>query len=228
LKGSGIRNAAKEHGYVYTSEAPYEVLANNYIDYKDIRRLHILEDVFNVTYNSGRFSATLRLLTDAIFKQDAFRLFCSLAAYWEQQEMDMVSHSPKAVYNFVSDYCCSAYPAHAGIILNFLKFDALYNDDKKVRPEFLPWSDNDMLTKDNISRFWRDEKLVKYYLPDFKFTSWREVNQNYHIESFSINIPHYLKTGEILHQDTLLLFDYRSAKPTYMHISLAGGHRNAL
>ena len=226
LKGSGIRKNAESHGYVYTEEAPYEVLANSYMAYSEIREMHIIEDVFNLTYNSGRFTATLRFLVDDLHNKDAFKLFALLAEYWERLEMDMVSHAPKAIYSFIYSFCVSYYPRLADTILVFLKFDSLCHDDKKVRPEFLPW--NDKPTKDSINRFWHDEDLVKTYLPDFHFTSWREVNQNYHIEYFSIDVSYYLETGEILRQDTMLLFDFRQPKPVYRRISLKGVNEDAL
>ena len=110
LKGSGLRNAAADHDYVYSDDAPYEVLGNRYLGYSEIRELHVIEDVFNLTYNSGRFQTTLKWMIETFFCGSAFTYYQKLGAFWQQEEMTMLSHGPKAIYEFLFKYCCEASP----------------------------------------------------------------------------------------------------------------------
>lgn len=216
LKGSGLRNAATDHDYVYSDDAPYEVLGNRYLDYSEIRELHVIEEVFNLTYNSGRFQTTLQWMIETLFGGNAFAYYQKLSCFWQQEEMNMLSHGPKAIYAFLLDYCREAFPSYISTCLEMLKFDALMADGGTLRPEFLPWNypENEL----KIGGFWRDEVVVRHYLPDYHFTSWREIKRNYQIELFAIDLPDYLQTGIVKECRTMLLFDYRLAKPSWSRL----------
>ena len=62
LHGSGLRSRAAEFGYVFTTESPYEVLANDWISYTELLQLKVIEDLLECYYNSGRFRHTFRYL----------------------------------------------------------------------------------------------------------------------------------------------------------------------
>lgn len=203
LKGSGIRRQAADHGYAYMDGAPYEVLANNYISYGDIRRLKIIEEVLNQTYNSGRFAATLEWLA-AAWDGDTFALYEALAAYWEERDLHLTTHSGKALARILADFCRTVRPAIATTCLEFLKFDALLTDKGAVRPEFLPWDDEKWQAAKTA--FWRDAATVRKYLPDYAFASWRDVKNKYHLEVFAADLPAWLASGQMNNRLTAVLF----------------------
>lgn len=62
LPGTVMDREQERHGVVHMAEPPYEVLATRYISYKEIRFLKIMEEVFDLTANSGRFPFTLNYL----------------------------------------------------------------------------------------------------------------------------------------------------------------------
>jgi hypothetical protein len=70
----------------------------------------------------------------------------------------------------------------------------------------MPW--NYPVMEQEINDFWRDEAGVGHYLTNYRFTSWRDIKRHYQVELFTINIPEYLRTGNIVQQNTTLLFDY--------------------
>jgi hypothetical protein len=220
LKGSGVRRSEQLHDYVYTDSAPYEVLANRYLSYGEVRGLQFLEEVFNLTYNSNRFHTALNWLIKTVFAGNAFSLYHALSSYWEQQEMNLLSHSPKAMYGFLIQFCQESFPEQLTIFFELLKFDALTSDNGTIRPEFLPW--NYPAMEQDISAFWRDEAWAGNYLPNYRFTSWREVKRSYQVELFRINIPEYLQTGQIVQQNTTLLFDYHRGGAWALLPSLRG------
>ncbi|HEY3424537.1 MAG TPA: DUF4080 domain-containing protein, partial [Negativicutes bacterium] len=206
LKGSGIRERAADHEYVYMNIAPYEVLANQDLPYEDVRRLKIFEEMFNQVYNSGRFRQALSFIIQ-ITGGNAFAFYHKLVTYWEERQYHVVAHTSKAVYRYLLDFCLVQYPCVVEEFQEFLKWGALVSEKGAVQPEFLPW--NQEKWADEKTQFWRNASLVRRYLPDYKFTTWREIKKNHHIEVFAIDIPNYLsQAGVINKQYTPVLFSY--------------------
>lgn len=223
LKGSGIRQNAAEHGYIYMETAPYEVLSNKYMDYADVRHLKILEEVFEQVYNSGRFTYSLAWLID-IAGGGAFRFYSQLAHYWEQREYHLVAHSGKTLYRHMAEFCKAFYPQAASRYYELLKFDALMTENGAVRPEFLPWNQTGQAADDKWAdyktAFWRDAERVRRYLPDYTFTTWRDIKKAYHLEVFPIDIPGYIDgTAGLVSREVAVLFSYQDAKPSYQVIN---------
>lgn len=207
LKGSGIRRGAEEHNYVFADFAPYEVLQNNYMNYREIRKLQILEEVFNQTYNSGRYEYTLRLLVELEDNQP-FALFEALTLYWEERNLHRMAHSAKSVTAYVVEFCRSRYSEQMDLVEELLKFDALVSEGGKLRPEFLPW--NQEVWQAQINNFWRNEAIVRSYLPEYTFTTWRELKRLYHIEVFSsAAMQRIVPNHMLIENQTAVLFDYR-------------------
>lgn len=223
LKGSGIRQSSVDHGYVYMDGAPYEVLANNYMGYGQVRKLKILEEVFEQVYNSGRFQYSLPWFI-ALNGGGAFDFYYQLACYWEQHGYHLVAHSAKTLYRQMADFCSDFYPQVLGEYLEFLKFDALMSEQGMVRAEFLPWNQINQASADKWAdaktAFWRDSERVRRYLPDYEFTTWRDIKKQYHIEVFTINIPSYLNgTENLAKREVAVLFSYQKIKPFYQVIN---------
>lgn len=210
LKGSGIRDKAAGHGYVFMDGAPYEVLSNNYLTYGEIRRLKIIEELFNQVYNSGRFATTLQWLA-AGWGGDAFRLYEDMAAWWEERDLHLVAHAAKTVHRFIGDFCRDARPDLAADCVQFQKFDAIVHG--------LPWDgETHEATK---TAFWRDEATVDKYLPGYTFTSWREVKRNHHLEVFDLDIPAWLASGDLVRRPTAVLFSRRPGDPPWQTVAAA-------
>ncbi|HWR41582.1 B12-binding domain-containing radical SAM protein [Sporomusa sp.] len=223
LKGSGIRQSAAGHGYIYMDSAPYEVLANNYLDYGQIRQLKIFEEVFEQVYNSARFKYSLPWFI-ALSGNGAFNFYYKLACYWEQQGYHLVAHSAKTLYKHMAEFCAAFYPDNEQKYQELLKFDALMSEHGAVRPEFLPWNQMNQAATDKWAEcktaFWRDSARVRRYLPDFTFTTWRDLKKTFHVEVFSVDIPAYLEGADNLeNREVAVLFSYKNAKLTYQVIN---------
>ncbi len=225
LKGSGLRERADDHGYVFMDGAPYEVLGNDYIAYGEIRRLKIFEAMFDQLYNSGRFPATLDWLAAAW--GDAFAFYEALAGFWEGHDLHLAAHSAKTAARQLAAFCREARPALAEDCRQLLKFDVLSSGREAGRPEFLPWDGEGLEEAKNA--FWRDETAVRRYLPDYAFTSWREVKKSYHIETFPFDLPAWRAGGELDRRPVAVLFSYRAGDPPWQALDPAdfpaGGDR---
>lgn len=206
LKGSGIRKSAAKHGYQFTGYAPYEVLQNNYMSYDEIRRLHLLEDIFDHVFNSGRFVTTITWLTEKN-GGNAFHLFEKLTAYWENHGLHRMAHSPKSIIRYVWDFCQLHYPQESTLFEQLLKFDALTGVKGTLRPEFLPWNGEEWTEEKN--QFWRNDQIVRQYIENYTFTTWRELKRLYHIEVFPAYVlARFARLSEDCGQDVPVLFEY--------------------
>lgn len=205
LKGAGVRENADVYEYVFLDHAPYEILSNNCLTYGEVRKLKILEEVFNQTYNAGRFKSTLQFLI-TLHNGDAFAFYHDLATYWEERGLHLVAHSSKSLYKYLLNYCQVYHEQEVDIVQEFLKFDALMSEKGAIRPEVLSW--NKETWAKNKGAFWSNHEQVRKYLPDYTFTTWRDINKKYHIEVFSIDIPEYLQSGQILREEIPMLFSY--------------------
>jgi radical SAM superfamily enzyme YgiQ (UPF0313 family) len=217
LKGAGLRNIANECGYVFLDEAPYEVLSNDSLTYGEVRKLKILEEVFNQVYNTGRFKYTLEFLI-RLRGGNAFKFYHDLSTYWEEKHLHLVAHSSKSIYKYLYDFCSIYHEQEISICQEFLKFDALMGEKGAIQPEFLSWNQEQWLEEKN--EFWREKDVVRNYISDYTFTTWRDIKKKYRIEVFSINIIEYIKhPGQIVYQETPILFSYCEDTTIYQPIA---------
>jgi len=216
LKGAAIRIDADQYNYIFLDYAPYEVLANDCLTYGDVRKLKILEEVFNQIYNTGRFKYTLQFLIP-LHGDSAFSFYHDLATYWEKRELHLVAHSSKSLYKYLVDFCQVHHAQEVDLAHEFLKFDALMSEKGTVRPEVLSW--NKEIWAKERGAFWSSQEKVRNYLPDYTFTNWRDINKKHHIEVFSIDILEYLQSGTITRVDTPVLFSYMQDATTYQPLA---------
>ena len=215
LKGAAMMDLAAKHGYVYMQQAPYQVLANNYLNYGQIRWLHTFEDVFERYYNAGRFGKTIAYLIKAS-GGNAFAFYSALTDFWEQRGLHLVAHTTKSLYRYLLEFSREQYPQAARIASELLKLDALLSDGGSIRPECLDWNEDQYQSA--TAAFWRGGGAERY-IENYVFTNWRQLHRQYHIEVFSFDME-ALAGGQSISHETALLFDYTAAKAAYQVIEL--------
>ncbi|MEA2098763.1 MAG: DUF4080 domain-containing protein [Campylobacterota bacterium] len=62
LSGTFINRHDKEHGMVYSDMPPYDILKNNQLSFNDIQIMKRFARFWDLTYNSGNFKNSLKLL----------------------------------------------------------------------------------------------------------------------------------------------------------------------
>lgn len=214
LRGAKIRERAAEYDYVWTDQAPYEILANRDLPYRDVRELKIMENVFDQLYNKGRFQTALRRLCE--LSGQSFAFYDAFSRWWEKQGYHKQAHSPQKLFGYLLDYTRLTWPEEVDLIGELLKFDSLLAGGK-VRPALLPW--NERLYDEQFSAFWQGEQPLKY-LKKFKFHNWRELRNQFHIEVFSVAADAYRRGDGLQRKTTVYLFDYRLREPVYYQLSI--------
>ena len=183
LPGTQMEQQRDEHAIIYMDEPPYEILATKYINYNELRFLKVLEDVFDHTYNSGRFAHTLAYLTTA--EGSAFRFYTKFAQWWQARGEYPLGHNVRGVTRLLYEFAQECYAEHFDKICELLRFDVLlYQHGWK--PAFLKWHTDELNEK--VMAFWRDAERVRRYVPDYNFATWRQIQKNYTIEYFDCDL----------------------------------------
>lgn len=197
LPGTQMSKETDMHKLIYMDEPPYEILATRYMSYEDLQLLKQIENVFEQTYNTGFFAHTLKFLIEQ-YGKGSFAFYRHLTDWWVKNGHYPQSHNVKGTAKILYDYI-SDTAADNKTLLEILKYD-IFTQIQGWRPEWISWNSEAIF--DKTSAFWRDEERVKTYLPDYKFSSWRQINKVYPIELFSFD------PEENREQEFYLLLDY--------------------
>ncbi len=189
LPGTQLRSEEKKHALLYMDEPPYEILATRYMPYQDLQLLKRIENIFDQTYNSGCFKHILHALLEAL-KVDAFTFYRQLTEWWVREEYYPQNHNAKGVAKILHAYITQRFTAEkAAQLVEILRYD-VFLALPDWRPLWLNWQSEAIYEK--VSAFWRDEQSVRRYIPDYKFSSWRQIHKKYPIECFRV----HWRTGE--------------------------------
>lgn len=194
LKGSGVRKM-KEYQYVCDPQAPYEVLSTHVLPYEDIRYLKHFEDVFERFYNSERFRTVFSYLADSLIAQHqaggqgAFSYFKEMTDVWLRLGYHKRALKDIDQIQFLYDF----FKAHDDqMAMELLQYDTLCSYRGKLRDQALGLPKQTKELLQNGEAFWRNESLVREFIPHFTFREWRKIRQNY------VEMPMSEKTVEYL------------------------------
>lgn len=180
LPASGLRQQAREYGYRFLRRAPYTVLASDALAPAEVRQLRLVEEAVEQLYNAGRFRYALEYLLRC-HQADAFACFAAIAAYWDEERLDLSAHGVRGWYGQLLRYAQRRLGADQAVQLReWLRLDALLSDGGQQRPPELNW--NGAVWDEVKNAFWRDEARVRRYLPEYVFGSWRELKRKYQLE----------------------------------------------
>ena len=184
LSGTEMERVSDRHGLIYMAQPPYEILATKYLSYKEIRFLKILEEVFDLTANSGRFPFTLAYLSEQVGRGSTFSFFRKLTEWYRQKEMAGIGHNALETAQMLFTYVEEQQPELLFQVRELLRLDVL-RYLPNFKPEWLQWRTT--INYETVSAFWKDEKRVRNYIPDYVFKNWRELHKKYALEEFLFN-----------------------------------------
>lgn len=217
LKGSGLRIDAERYGIVYRDKAPYEVLFTNDINFSEMLKLKMIEEMVEIFYNSGKFIYTLKYVVKLF--ETPFIFYEELSSYWCQNNYDTISHSKVSIYNIFLNFCNLHCEENIFTIKELIKYDIFLMENTKNIPNEISITTTDK-DKANINSFFKDEKNLEKYFSTLKIYSAKQRARMCHIEKFDINILDFVKEHkQIIRKETFILFNYYE-KDDYVKISL--------
>ena len=180
LPGTQMEMETGEHGLLYMDEPPYEILATKYMPYEDMQFLKRVENILDQTGNAGVFEHTLNALL-RVEGLSPFAFYTKLTNWWVAHGHYPQTHNVKGVAEILAQYIKENCSENAFKLLEILRYD-VFLAVPGWRPDWLAWQGEHIF--DKVSAFWRNEDLVRKYVPGYKFSSWRQINKNYPIELF--------------------------------------------
>ena len=143
LKGSYMEEMAESYGIRYHSAPPYEVLSTKWISYDEILKLKQIEEMVELFYNSGQFTATLAVLETGF--ETPFAMFAAMAEFYEKHHYHVHvparSYRYSVVFAFVAEYM----PQAVEVVRQTLTYDLYLRENCKSRADFAldltPWKD---------------------------------------------------------------------------------------
>lgn len=102
LKGSQIRENADDYASKYAAAPPYEIYYNHVMGYDDIIRLHVIEDILERYYNSGRFENSLPLIVQAF--SSPFVFYECFSKIWRDKGLAGTGVKRIKLYDYVYEF----------------------------------------------------------------------------------------------------------------------------
>ncbi|MTI49489.1 B12-binding domain-containing radical SAM protein [Sporosalibacterium faouarense] len=213
LKGSELRMDREKYGFKFLDKPPYEVLENNYISYKEILKLKVIEDLVEKYGNEDNFKYSLGFIIKNFYKT-AFDFYEDFSIYWEGRNYHTRAHSKKNLYKILYEFFKVNVGSHENIFNEVLKFDYLLNNKSTNLPKYLARESNIEIQKSR-HEFLREEENIERHLSNYKGESVKEIIKDVHFEEFSIDvfklINNDFKLEDNLSNDRVILFVYKNS-----------------
>ena len=187
LHGSLMRSEADRYGIVCRDYAPYEVLYTDCLTYGDVLELKKVENVLDMYYNSRMFVAGLKYLVG--FYESAFDMYREFGTYYCNRYPDGSLPSRNNKYSLLYEFASGIMDNdELAVMADLLKYDMLLRDNVKTYPAFMEPSDK---MREDARRYIEKGRTKAE-----------------HVEIFNLDVPHYIKTGDIIKKKTPVHFDY--------------------
>ena len=200
LKGSYMEEMKQKYGLLSQSKPPYEVLRTNWLSYEEVIRLKGVEEMVEVYYNSGQFRRTMKCLSQEW--GDAFDLYDRLAAFYEDEGLNGVSHNRLAryeiLYRFIQKWRKQAeiFSIDETSYQDLLMYDLYLRENVKSRPSFAP---DPSEWKNETKQFFMREAKERRYLKGYEAYDSRQMAKMAHLEVFG--------------DGRVVVFDYKNRDP---------------
>jgi radical SAM superfamily enzyme YgiQ (UPF0313 family) len=196
LKGSPMEAEAEKWGIVYSPYTPYEVLKTDNISYDELLMLKRVEEMVDKYYNSQKFSSIIKYLLPSF--ETPFDFYFSLGTFFYEKGYFNRNIASPDYYKVFLEFNNEVLKRDNTFLREIVKFEYLKYNKKKWLPEFLHRDINKNLERD------LKEAAKKKHI-NIPFESW-------HLESFTIDITEYLKTGLQKEGNYYLIFDEKGVK----------------
>lgn len=191
LSGTYMAQQAEAWGIVRRDYAPYEVLSTRELSHGEMLRLKFVEEMVETYYNSGKFRYCL---DDLVAREhDAFAFYEALGDYWQQNGLQYQSHSRIGLCDILYDFAQGRPQFDQEHFQWLLKLDLCLHEKPKKLPDWMT-ADRSMQYHEQMIAFYRNEEMIRRYLPGYVGRDSKTIARQVHLEIFP--------------DDTVLLFDY--------------------
>ena len=210
LKGSDLREKAKEYGFKYLNKPPYEVLSSNYMSYSDIYKLKGIEDIVEKYYNEGYFAHSIQFIIGNFF-DSPFDFYEDYAQYWNNMSLNNISHSRNSQYQILLDYYNYKEFDNIDSFKELLKFDYLFNNKKITLPVGIKRLET--IPKGKIHELLKEREFLNNCLPEKVNIPTKVLIKDVIIEGFNKDVLTMINSKYVAldrYEEKYLLFYYEN------------------
>lgn len=138
LRGTKMLEMVNEHEYVYSNDAPYEIISNKYMSNEDLQEIEKVEKSLNRYYNSNILPKLFNYLLDNNMIDSYYEFFKNLY-------QDISHYQKDELFKLLDDYLKILFPDRYELLHFILLTD--YLENFKVKPKI--WWDHKRLENRN-------------------------------------------------------------------------------
>jgi radical SAM superfamily enzyme YgiQ (UPF0313 family) len=203
LKGTGLRDQAKEYGLVFQDQPPYEILQTEALSFDHLTALKTVENTLEKYYNSGKFVQTLAVATGA-YSQGPFDFFHRLSIFLRERAAADVGTEAQA--QLLLEFLSLMYPRKELMFRDLVKLDRLLIGRKTQIPY---WLDESNTGEELTIKFVRQEDNVHKYLPHLDGLSAKNIYKSILVQKFKHSFEIVNGVVESMKENpSYILFDY--------------------
>lgn len=208
LKGTVMEQKAQEYGLVYRSEPPYEVLSTKWISYEELIWLKGIEELVEMYYNSGQFTATLRYVIPSF--ACPFTFFSQFSLSYRSKGCHKMNHTRLGKYENLRNFL-KGQGKDLPFLDEIMLLDMYRREKMKARPV---WADDLPLRRKEMKDLYRSRgnELFPQEWEENNYDSKKAANHS-HMEAFSFDVEKFLQDGIVQKKPCWCLFDYNRRSP---------------
>lgn len=168
LRGTSLRKDAEVFGYIYDNNPPYELIASNDLTKEDINKIHIVEDMLEKYWNSGKMPITMNKIMRQV--DSPFYFFLELGNYYKDHNFKQFNYQNDEIFKYLNDFLKNKYLND--LIEDYLRLTKIKpkrwwkatmnkEDGRKIMHELIKEYG---LNQEDLFRYSIIEKLDNYYL----------------------------------------------------------------
>lgn len=215
LRGSGLRNQANLYGIVYKDEPPYEVLYTKDLSYKELLKLHAIEEMVERYYNTERFHTTLEYAYTLY--QTPFDFYEAFSFFWKEKGYDKIKHQKQSYYIYLAQFLIESEKVPSQVIKELIRFDWYSHEFVKDMPDLLRTIDQSVY-KEQFYAWIKYSEQIQNICPAIENIEPRQRVRKFHLECFSYDMEKLIKGQyrQLEPKEYVVLFDY-TQKETRIH-----------
>lgn len=183
LKGSPLYRESKHFGYICQLLPPYQVLANNNLNYGQVTHLEDIEEVLDKHYNSQKMPVTIDYLIENAYNSRPMDFYSELADFWRNNGWFGKGHRQETIYLHLLEFVSRLHPQHQDQVAERLKYDYLCRHHTHGLPPGLA-SCNPGDINDRIYALAIDQEFIENCVSQLAPLSPRERKKLMHLEYF--------------------------------------------
>jgi anaerobic magnesium-protoporphyrin IX monomethyl ester cyclase len=221
LRGTGVRINAEKYGYTWMKHAPYEILGNDVLPFSDIIKIKRVEDVLEKYWNAHRMDYTVEYLVQNQF-ETPFDFFQEFGDYWERQGWQRIGHQLEDLFARLYEFLEFRDTRRLPVIEGLMKLDYFLTQKNKPRKTWWEFT-MEKQEQQRLIQLAAEQPLILGDLFAEKGLTEKELHKHAIIEVLPFQLSHYVKTGVIEEDHSLLVVYYEQGKaPSFYSGKLQG------